>query len=58
MELLLDLINEGPDSALFADAFSEWSCSSQWLDTSLKCSIESNVHTVTDFRKTKVGWKH
>lgn len=54
MELLLDLINEGPDSSLFADAYSEQSCNNWWTDTSLKLSVECDVKTVTDFKKIEV----
>lgn len=54
MELPLDLINEGLDSSLFADAYSERSCSNQWTDTSLKLSVEPGVKAVTDFKTTKV----
>ena len=53
-ELLLNLINEGQDSSLFADAYSEQSCSKQWTDTSLKLTVEPSVKAVTDFKKTKV----
>lgn len=54
MELLLDLINEGLDSSLLADAYSERSCSNQWTDTSLKLSVEPGVKAVPDFKMTKV----
>lgn len=53
-ELLLNLINEGLDSSLFADAYSEQSHSNQWTGTSLKLSVEPSVKAVTDFKKTKV----
>lgn len=58
MQLLLNLIKEGPDSSLFADAFSEQSCSNQWTDTILKLILKPSVETLAAFRKSKVRSEH
>lgn len=58
MEFLLDLINEGPYSALLADAFSERSGSSQWLDTSVNLRVEASVKAIMGFRKTDFQREH